>query len=95
MEFINENSEELRPIELAADAHYYFEWIDPFENGNGRMARLLLNFILARNGYPFAVVKNVEKRSTWKHCDLPIEAILNHSSSISPDAWSKLSIYIC
>lgn len=62
IEFMNENPGELRPIELAAHVHYYFAWIHPFENGNGRMARLLLNFILVRNGYPFAVIKNVEKK---------------------------------
>ena len=60
--FINENPDELRPIELAAHAHYYLAWIHPFEDGNGRVSRLLLNFILVRNGYPFAVIKNVERK---------------------------------
>lgn len=58
---INKNPNELRPIELVAQAHYDFVWIHPFENGNGRMARLLMNLLLVRNGYPFTVIKNVDK----------------------------------
>jgi Fic family protein len=58
---INENPDELRPIELAAQAHYDFVWIHPFEDGNGRIARLLLNLILVRNKYPFAVIRTVDK----------------------------------
>lgn len=58
---LNENHDELRPIELAAQAHYDFVWTHPFEDGNGRMARLLLNLVLVRNGYPFAVIRSVDK----------------------------------
>lgn len=62
MEFINENPDELRPIELAAHAHYYLTWIHPFDDGNGRVARLLLNLVLLRNGYPLTPIKNVERK---------------------------------
>jgi len=58
---LNNNPDELRPIELAAQIHYDFSWIHPFVDGNGRMSRLLLNLILVRNGYPFVVIKNVDK----------------------------------
>lgn len=58
---INSNPDELRPIELAAQIHYDFAWIHPFADGNGRMSRLLLNLILVRNGYPFVVIKSVDK----------------------------------
>ena len=62
VEFIDKNTDELRPIELAAHAHYYLAWTHPFEDGNGRVARLLLNFILLRNGYPLTPIKNVERK---------------------------------
>ena len=58
---INDNHDELRPIEHAAQVHYDFVWIHPFEDGNGRIARLLMNLLLVRNGYPFTVIKQVEK----------------------------------
>lgn len=40
------------PVELAAIFHQKFEEIHPFEDGNGRTGRELLNFILERNGFP-------------------------------------------
>lgn len=58
---INNNADELRPIEHAAQVHYDFAWIHPFEDGNGRIARLLMNLLLVRNDYPFTVIKQVEK----------------------------------
>ncbi|MEW6043048.1 MAG: Fic family protein [Thermoproteota archaeon] len=61
LETLNNNPDELRPIELAAQIHYEFAWIHPFEDGNGRIGRLLLNLILVRNGYPFAVIKSVDR----------------------------------
>lgn len=60
--YINANPDELRPVELAAHAHYYIAWIHPFDDGNGRMARLVMNMLLIRNWYPFAVIKNVERK---------------------------------
>ena len=62
IEMLNNNPDELRPIEFAAQVHYDFVWIHPFEDGNGRMARLLLNLFLVRNGYPFAVIRSVDKK---------------------------------
>lgn len=62
LSFVNENPAELRPIELAAHAHYYLAWIHPFDDGNGRMARLLMNLVLLKNKYPFAIIRKVERK---------------------------------
>ena len=43
-------------LEEVAAAHAAFERIHPFVDGNGRTGRLLTNLILARLGYPPAIV---------------------------------------
>ncbi len=53
---------ELTPVELAALFHYRYIRIHPFEDGNGRIARLLVNYILARHGYPMIVVRSRNKK---------------------------------
>ena len=52
------------PIVIAATFHYRFIRIHPFDDGNGRMARLLMNMILIKHGYTVAVVP-VEERSRY------------------------------
>ena len=44
-----EKKGELSAIELAALFHYRYIRIHPFEDGNGRIARLMINFILTRH----------------------------------------------
>ncbi len=60
------NSEEeigkLTPIELAALFHYRYIRIHPFEDGNGRIARLMANYILSRHGLPMIVIRSRKKQ---------------------------------
>lgn len=56
-----EQDGKLSPIDLAALFHYRYIRIHPFEDGNGRIARLLVNFILAKHGYPMIVVRSRNK----------------------------------
>lgn len=43
---------QLHPVQYAADLHQKFVSIYPFVDGNGRTARLLMNFALSEAGYP-------------------------------------------
>lgn len=47
------NNGRIHPLELAAKFHAKLVTIHPFVDGNGRMARLLMNVILQINGFPF------------------------------------------
>jgi Fic family protein len=40
------------PVELAAFVHLKFVTIHPFGDGNGRISRLMMNFVLNKEGYP-------------------------------------------
>jgi Fic family protein len=46
------NKASMHPVELAAGVHLRFVTIHPFADGNGRMSRLLMNFVLHRHGFP-------------------------------------------
>lgn len=56
------NQDELHPVVLAALFHFKFVYIHPFSDGNGRTARLLMNLILMKNGFPPAIVKAENKQ---------------------------------
>ncbi len=53
--------EDVSPIELAALFHYRYIRIHPFEDGNGRVARLLVTYILERYNYPMVIIKSKDK----------------------------------
>ena len=63
VDWYNEAEKEgkLSPAELAALFHYRYIRIHPFEDGNGRIARLIVNFILCRHDYPMIVVRSRKK----------------------------------
>ncbi len=48
---------DLHPLLHAALFHHQFASIHPFDDGNGRMARILMNLILMRDGFPPVVIK--------------------------------------
>ena len=60
--YINKNPDNLNPVELAALAHYRLVYIHPYADGNGRVARLLMNLFLMQRGFPPAVILNAERK---------------------------------
>lgn len=58
-------NKDVHPVVIAALFHHKFVAIHPFDDGNGRLARLLMNLILIKNGYPPVVVKNDTKENYY------------------------------
>lgn len=56
-----EQQAEVAPVVVAALAHYDFVRIHPFDDGNGRCARLLMNLVLLRAGLPPTVIRNEDR----------------------------------
>ena len=54
--YLERNEGLLHPVQLAAEAHFRLTSIHPFQEGNGRTARLLMNLLLLRAGYPIVVI---------------------------------------
>lgn len=53
------------PVELAAAVHLRFVTIHPFYDGNGRVSRLLMNFVLKKHGFPMLDIPYVDRRSYY------------------------------
>ena len=51
----------LSHVELAALLHYKFVRIHPFDDGNGRISRLLMNYVTFRHSLPPIIIKSIDK----------------------------------
>lgn len=58
------------PVERSALLHVEFVKIHPFIDGNGRSARLLLNFELMKSGYPPIVIEKEDRAEYYRALDL-------------------------
>jgi Fic family protein len=59
-----EEKAEMHPVMLAAIFHFRFVTLHPFDDGNGRMSRILMNMILMRSGYVPAIIR-IDERTQY------------------------------
>ena len=57
---------DLNPIVLSTLFHYRFIQIHPFDGGNGRVARILMNFILMQFGYLPVIIDTEDKENYYR-----------------------------
>lgn len=62
LEFINSHQSHFDPVTLATMFHHRFVWIHPFNDGNGRTARLAMNLLLMRAGYPPVIILTQDRK---------------------------------
>ena len=92
-----ERREKLKLEELAALFHYRYIRIHPFEDGNGRIARLMVNYILMRHNYPMIVIRTDDRDSyleTLRQCDLLCGKIPYDGANASLEQVKPLTDYI-
>ncbi|MCH5598151.1 Fic family protein [Niabella ginsengisoli] len=84
---IEENK--IHPLIVSAKFHKYFIYLHPFPDGNGRIARMFSNFILAKFNHPILIITNDQKelyievlKFSHKHNDMDIMATFFINTSI-------------
>ena len=60
-----EAKKELHPVVLASLLHYRFVRIHPFDDGNRRIARILMNLVLMKHSYPVAILRTEDKKNYY------------------------------
>ena len=63
------NKEKINVVDYVALAHQKFTFIHPFIDGNGRVARLLVNLLLMQKGYPPIVILKAERKKYIRALD--------------------------
>jgi Fic family protein len=77
--WLKESTLDLHPITLAAQAHHKLVATHPFVDGNGRTARLVMNLVLFRYGYPPTVIMRVNRRQYYQ---VLMQADADHSQGL-------------
>lgn len=54
-------SDSIHPMVIAAKFHGFYEYLHPFRDGNGRLGRMISNFILLKKEQPILIIPQSER----------------------------------
>jgi len=64
-DWYHQNTKKLHPVHLTGLVHLKFVTIHPFGDGNGRISRLLMNYVLNKSGYPMLIIPYSQRMSYY------------------------------
>jgi len=91
MDYINHSHENF--IVKSAVAHLWFESIHPYDDGNGRIGRAIVNYILAKEGgldnryYSISSAINKHRKEYYNHLEKTQQLV--HNSNLELNNWIK------
>ena len=65
-DYYESNLSKKHPLQLAANFHGAFEKIHPFEDGNGRVGRFLINVMLVNKDFPPLIIRKSQRLAYFK-----------------------------
>lgn len=91
------NYKKYHPVELSAIIHHKLVYIHPFFDGNGRTARLIMNILLMKHGYPLTVVLKNDRSKYYRALDdadkknyFPLCRLIAQSTERTLDIYLKI-----
>ena len=95
IKYTNENPDKLTHVELVAKFHHKFVWIHPFFDGNGRTARLLMNLLFLKFGYPPAIILKNNRKQYYRSLNLANKGAYNEFILLIAQALERsLDLYL-
>lgn len=91
---LNNKKKGMDAIKSASKIHHSIAWIHPFADGNGRIARLLLNLRLMRVGFPPTILRKTERKAYYSALEkaddndlYPITTLIAKDIERALDLW--------
>lgn len=84
-----ESRKNMHPFERAVIFHNRFERIHPFTDGNGRIGRLILNWMLMQSGYGVILFKNQNRRAYFNALDDGDEGRYRNILALATDTYKN------
>lgn len=81
--------------ERAADFHIQFERIHPFSDGNGRTGRILVNFLLLKDGRAPVVIEKEDRAEYFKMlADMDVKGMSAFLKNLSDKEQERIQMFI-